>query len=119
MVGSGRACSSIQVNMCRGQSRMSSSITLPLRTFTKGPPLFSSTGWPESSGDLSAPSSNVWLQAHTTTLGFLHDCLGFKPGSLGLQGRGSYPLTQNNSSPSLLTLCSDLSVLKPTMEVRR
>lgn len=38
----------------RGQSRMSSSITLPLRTFRKGPSLFSLAGWPGSSGDLSA-----------------------------------------------------------------
>lgn len=84
----------------RAGCRMSSSITLPLRTFTKGPPLFSSAGWPESSGDLSA--SNVGLQSHTTTLGFLHGCLGFKLRSLGLQGRSASPLTRTILHPPCL-----------------
>lgn len=99
----------------RAGCRMSSSITLPLRTFTKGPPLFSSAGWPESSGDLSASVLQCWITVthnHTWLFTWL---LGIQTQVLRLARQERFPTDQNNSSPSLHMLCSDLSVLKPTM----
>lgn len=58
--------------------------------------------------------SNAGVQAHRATFDFLHEGLGFKLRSLGLKTKSYYPLSQNNSSPLLLALCSDPSVPKLT-----